>query len=32
MNERRTGLQRWLMLTAKSPVGTVNTTEVVAAV
>jgi hypothetical protein len=32
MNERRTGLQRWLMLTAKSPVGTVKTTEVVAAI
>jgi hypothetical protein len=31
MNERRTGLQRWLMLTAKSPVGTAETTAAVAA-
>jgi hypothetical protein len=32
MNERRTGLQRWLMLTAKSSVSTTETTEFVAAV
>jgi hypothetical protein len=32
MNERRTGLQRWLMLTAKLPVSTTETAEVVAAV
>ena len=32
MNERRTGLQRWLMLTAKTPVSTAETTEIVAAV
>jgi hypothetical protein len=31
MNERRTGLQRWLMLTAKSPVSTAAATEIVAA-
>jgi hypothetical protein len=32
MNERRTGLQRWLMLTAKLPANTAATADVVAAV